>query len=93
MSEKRCGTSGEERFVMTRQSAAAMMLMSRGCLQPVAAFGVSEQIAELREQLSNLEDEVSQYEGTYIAPTELEAVTYSVKRPGRIIETSEGRVR
>lgn len=89
----RGGSEGEERFGVTRRNAAAMMLLSRGCSQVVASFGVSEQIAELNEQLSHLADELSQYEGTYIAPAGVEAVTYSVKRPGRIVKTPEGMFR
>lgn len=84
---------GNERIGMTRRRAAAMMLMSRGCPQPVESFGVGEAIAELSEQHRHLENELRQYEGTYIAPAGVEAVSYSVKRPGRMMKTPEGKVR
>ena len=84
---------GNERFGVTRREAAAMMLMRRGCPQPVESFGVGEAIAELSEQLRRLEDELAQYEGTYIAPAGVEAVSYSVKRPGRMVETPDGTMR
>ena len=88
----RAGTSGTEHFSVTRREAAAMMLMSRGSPQPVASFGVGEAIAELSEQLRHLNEELAQYEGSYIAPAGVEAVTYSVKRPGPKTEMADGQI-
>lgn len=89
----RGGSSGVESFSVTRQEAAIMMLMRRGCPQPVSSFGLDEQIAALTTQLNQLTDEVAQYDGHYIAPESVEAVAYSVKRPGRLVKTPEGPCR
>lgn len=89
----RGGSSGVESFSVTRQEAAIMMLMRRGCPQSVESFGLDDQIATLAARLSQLTDELTQYDGHYIAPAEVEAVAYSVKRPGRLIKTPEGAYR
>lgn len=89
----RSGSSGIETFSVNRQEAAILMLMRRGCSQPLASFGLDEQIAQLSEQLNQLTADIAPYEDRYIAPANVEAVSYSVKRPGRLIETPEGRVR
>lgn len=66
--------------------------MHRGCLQPVDAFGLAEQMATLTAELNQLTDEIAQYDGHYIAPAAVEAVAYSVKRPGPVVKTPEGIV-
>ena len=48
----RGGSSGVESFSVTREEAAVMMLMRRGCPQSVASFGLDEQIAALTTQLN-----------------------------------------
>lgn len=68
------------------------MLMHRGCLQPVDAFGLAEQMATLTAELNQLTDEIAQYDGHYIAPAAVEAVAYAVKRPGPVVKTPEGIV-
>ena len=86
------GSSGVAPISTTRRRAAVMMLMHRGCPQPVEAFGLAAQIATLTAELSQLTDEIAQYDGHYIAPVEVEAVAYSVKRPGPVVKTPEGMV-
>ncbi|MEL6161959.1 MAG: hypothetical protein AAFR18_22345 [Cyanobacteria bacterium J06627_32] len=86
------GSSGVVPITATRRTAAAMMLMRRGCPQSVASFGLDDQIAALTTQLNQLTEEIAQYDGYYIAPDEVEAVAYSVKRPAGIMQTSEGPV-
>ncbi|MEO0521127.1 MAG: hypothetical protein AAF171_27990 [Cyanobacteria bacterium P01_A01_bin.116] len=88
----RGGSSGVVPITVTRRTAAAMMLMRRGCPQSLSSFGLDEQIAALTTQLNQLTEEIAQYEGHYIAPAEVEAVAYSVKRPAGIMQTSEGPV-
>ena len=44
--------SGVESFSVTREEAAVMMLMRRGCPQSEASFGIDEQIAALTTQLN-----------------------------------------
>ena len=68
-----------------------MMLMSRGCPQSVEAFGLDDQIAALTTELSQLTEEIAQYDGHYIAPADVEAVAYSVKRPRGVPQTPEGK--
>ncbi|MGC1309367.1 MAG: hypothetical protein WA885_19270 [Phormidesmis sp.] len=86
------GSSGVASISTTRRAAAVMMLMNRGCPQPVEAFGLADQIATLVVELSQLTDEIAQYDGHYIAPADAKAVAYSVKRPAGIVQTSEGAV-
>lgn len=89
----RVGFSGAERYRTTRRQLAQRMLMSRGCPQPLESFGLSEQIAELVEQLRHLENAIAAYQDCYIAPDGAEVSSYSVKRPGRVVSTPEGRER
>ena len=86
------GSSGVVPISTTRRAAAVMMLMHRGCPQPLEAFGLAAQIAAITAELSQLSDEIAQYDGHYIAPAEVEAVAYSVKRPGPVVKTPEGMV-
>ncbi len=83
---------GVESFSVTRQEAAIMMLMRRGCPQPASSFGIDEHIATLNEQLSQLTGDIARYEGHYIAPVGVEAVSYSVKWERGMKETPEGLV-
>lgn len=83
---------GVETFSVTRQEAAIMMLMRRGCPQPVSFFGLNEQVATLSEQLNQLTNDIAHYESHYIAPTGVEAVSYSVKWERGMKETPEGLV-
>lgn len=86
------GSSGVTPITTTRRTAAVMMLMHRGCPQSVASFGLDEQITALTTGLNQLAEEIAQYDGHYIAPAEVEAVAYSVKRPAGVMQTSEGPV-
>ncbi|MEO0707811.1 MAG: hypothetical protein AAF050_19405 [Cyanobacteria bacterium J06649_5] len=81
-----------ESFSVTRQEAAIMMLMRRGCPQPASSFCLDEQIAALNGQLAQLANDIARYEDHYIAPASVEAVSYSVKWTRRMIETPEGPV-
>ncbi|MEL7144581.1 MAG: hypothetical protein AAFZ17_17210 [Cyanobacteria bacterium J06650_10] len=83
---------GVESFSVTRQEAAIMMLMCRGCPQPASSFGLDEQIAALNDQLGQLTNDIARYEDHYIAPTGVEAVSYSVKWERGMKETPEGPV-
>ena len=83
---------GVESFSVTRQEAAIMMLMRRGCPQPASSFGIDEHIATLNEQLSQLTGDIARYEGHYIASIGVEAVSYSVKWERGMKETPEGLV-
>lgn len=85
------GSSGVVPITATRRTAAAMMLMRRGCPQSVEAFGLDDQIAALTTELSQLTEEIAQYDGHYIAPADVEAVAYSVKRPRGVTQTPEGK--
>ena len=89
----RSGSSGIETISVNRQSAAVMMLMRRGYSQSLSSFSLYEQITHLSEQLNQLAADIAHYEDCYIVPAGVEAVSYSVKRPGRLIETPEGMVR
>lgn len=86
------GSSGVTPITTTRRAAAAMMLMRRGCPQSVESFGIDDQIAVLTTELGQLTEAIAQYDGHYIAPDEVEAVAYSVKRPAGVMQTSEGPV-
>ena len=86
------GSSGVTSISTTRRAAAVMMLMRRGCPQSVEAFGLVDQIAALTTELSQLSEEVAQYDGYYIAPADVEAVAYSVKRPRGVAQTPEGKM-
>lgn len=85
------GSSGVAPISTTRRAAAVMMLMHRGCPQSVEAFGLADQIAALTTELGQLNEEIAQYEGHYIAPADVEAVAYSVKRPRGVTQTPEGK--
>ena len=50
----RGGSSGVVPITVTRRTAAAMMLMRRGCPQSLSSFGLDEQIAALTTQLNQL---------------------------------------
>lgn len=66
--------------VSSRQ-AAAMMLLARGCSQTPESLGVTEALAQVEARLDQLRAQLSQYEGTYVAPTDCELHHYNVKRP------------
>ncbi|MEL6940122.1 MAG: hypothetical protein AAFO84_13105 [Cyanobacteria bacterium J06598_1] len=85
------GSSGVTPITTTRRAAAVMMLMHRGCPQSVDSFGLDAQIAALTTELSQLTEEIAQYDGHYIAPADVEAVAYSVKRPRGVTQTPEGK--
>jgi len=84
------GSSVVVPITTTRRTAAIMMLMRRGCPQSVASFGLEEQITTLTTDLTQLTDEIAQYDDRYIAPADVEAVAYSVKRPRGVTQTPEG---
>ena len=88
----RGGSSGVVPITVTRRTAAAMMLMRRGCPQPASSFCLDEQIAALNGQLAQLANDIARYEDHYIAPTGVEAVSYSVKWERGMKETPEGLV-
>lgn len=86
------GSSGVAPISTTRRRAAVMLLLHRGCPQSLESFGLEAKITALTTGLSQLTEEVAQHEGHYIAPADVEAVAYSVKRPRGMIQTSEGVV-
>lgn len=74
----------QETIRLNRRQAAMMMLLSRGCSQNLESLGISARITAVEEQLEQLRSFLTQYEGPYIAPEEVEAHRYNVKRPGGI---------
>lgn len=68
-----------------------MSLEERGCPQSARFFGLDEQITALTTELTQLTDEIAQYDDCYIAPADVEAVAYSVKRPRGVTQTPEGK--
>lgn len=71
----------QERFRVSRRSAAVAMLMQRGCSQPLENFGIDDAITAIENQLQTLRSHLEHYHQTYIAPDHCEAHRYNVKRP------------
>jgi hypothetical protein len=73
------------RHSYTRRTAASSMLLRRGCPQTPQSLGFSRLIADLAEQIAELESRItSQFSSDcYIAPTESTVHFYQVKRGDR----------
>jgi hypothetical protein len=72
----------QERIRVSRQWAAVMMLMERGCPQALENFGITDSTASIEMRIQELRSHVEQFtEGCYIAPDHCEAHRYNVKRP------------
>lgn len=71
-----------ERIPLTNTEAAIMMLLYRGNSQTPLSLGAIAALDALQITLTNLRNQLETYGTTsYIAPTNVEAHTYSVKRP------------
>lgn len=80
-------------WMITRHRAAIAMLQQRGNHQTAAELGLDEAQSEIAETLTRLQDNLSsfiQQEG-YIAPDNIEAHRYNVKRPGRLYIGEDGK--
>lgn len=76
------GERTRERIALTSTEAAIMMLLYRGNSQTPNSLGAIAAIDRLQATLANLRNQLENYgTATYIAPTNVEAHTYSVKRP------------
>ncbi|KAM3093107.1 hypothetical protein ACKFKF_30000 [Phormidesmis sp. 146-12] len=72
----------QERIRVSRQWAAVMMLMERGCPQALENLGITDSTASIEMRIQELRSHVEQFtEGCYIAPDNCEAHRYNVKRP------------
>lgn len=70
-----------ERIRVSRQRAALMMLMERGCPQSLEHFGVTDSLAAIEARTQALRSHLEQFtQGYYIAPDYCEAHRYNVKR-------------
>ena len=77
----------EERILISRKQAARMMLMSRGCSQSLDSIGITDAIAGLGEQLSQLSQALSEAtQNQYIPPQGVEVHRYNVKRAKKVFE-------
>jgi hypothetical protein len=75
----------QERIRISRQRAAVMMLMERGCPQSLENFGVMDSLTAIETQIQVLRSHLEQFtQGHYIAPDACEAHRYNVKRPSGI---------
>lgn len=70
-----------ETIRVNRHACALMMLMSRGCPQTPESLGVVELLATFAPLLEQVQAQLAQFQGQYIAPEKCEAHTYNVKRP------------
>ena len=77
----------EERIIISRKQAARMMLISRGCPQSLDSFGITDVIAGLEEQLSQLSQKLLEAtQEQYIPPLGVEVHHYNVKRGKKVFE-------
>ena len=87
---------GEERerqqFQITRHEAAIMMLQQRGNPQTLEDFGLPEQQTTIAQSLSELQDNLASLAESYVAPLEVNAHRYNVKRPGRSYRNLDGQL-
>ena len=79
-------------FRITRHEAAIMMLQQRGNSQSLENFELPAQQSVIAQRLSELQDNLALLTENYVAPLEVNAHRYNVKRPGRIYRNEEGRV-
>lgn len=70
-----------DRVGVTPGRAARMLLNSRGLPQTAESLGITESIQLLKQQIAEIESKIEQVEAEYIAPPEIVAHEYSVKRP------------
>ena len=76
------GQQTRERIRINRQQAAILMLLTRGCPQSPSTLGAIAALDNLQASLAQVLERLNDYDATtYIAPTESETHTYSVKRP------------
>lgn len=75
----------QECIRVSRQRAALMMLMERGCPQSLEHFGVMDSLTAIEAQIQALRSHLEQFtQGCYIAPDACEAHRYNVKRPSGV---------
>lgn len=79
-------------FRITRHEAAIMMLQQRGNSQSLEDFGLPKQQSAIAQGLSELQDNLALLTENYVAPPEVNAHRYNVKRPGRIYRNAEGQL-
>ena len=70
-----------ETLPLTRQSAASLLLKTRGYPQNLSSFGILESLNTIASQLENLHNHLADFDGLYIPPQGSEVNTYNVKRP------------
>ena len=79
-------------FRITRYEAAIMMLQQRGNSQSLEDFGLPTQQSVIAQSLTELQDNLVLLTENYVAPLEVNAHRYNVKRPGRIYRNEEGQL-
>ena len=79
-------------FRITRHEAAIMMLQQRGNSQSLEDFELPAQQSAISQSLTELQDNVALLTENYVAPLEVNAHRYNVKRPGRIYRNEEGQL-
>jgi hypothetical protein len=81
------GAGVEASLTLSRQEAALLMLMDRGCPQTPNDFGVLTLIDQAIAHLTTLRSTIeSTYQDGYIAPEGCEVHEYNVKRPKTVYE-------
>ena len=78
-------------FRITRHEAAIMMLQQRGNSQSLEDFDLPAQQSAIAQSLTELQDNLALLTENYVAPLEVNAHRYNVKRPGRIYRNEEGQ--
>ncbi|WP_223280383.1 hypothetical protein [Nostoc sp. PA-18-2419] len=73
-----------ETIRLNRYQAALMMLTARGCPQTPESLGVVDLLLTLATKVEEVQAQLAQFEGQYIAPEKCEAHTYNVKRFGSV---------
>lgn len=71
----------QERFRVSRQQAALLMLRERACPQNLESLGITDLLSVLEQQLDQVGFQVREIEQAgYVAPEGVEAHRYNVKR-------------
>lgn len=82
--ENRNGESIRKKLQLTKQDAANLLLMMRGCPQTVSSLGIPKSLTTITSQLEKLDKSLADYENRYIPPQGSEVHTYNVKRPSGV---------
>lgn len=67
-------------YSYTAREVAELMLHSRGCPQNAESLGLTDSIQNLRSQIALLEETIEELTNNYVAPPQVEAHAYNVKR-------------